>query len=238
VTGPAESENDGDPPLHGGAEAIHGRRRVPRAGNPADHVDREGVYIGTGGANHLEGGGDLRFAEVELEIDHAGDAEGGRELIDGVGRHAGAVRDDEDAAAPAGSPLHGLGAEERDVEVVALAAEDEQASAFLALAAQEDVGQGLVLEAGLGDAVVELAEHEQPGSRQLFLGHSPNRSSRSGRLVARGRGTAALPADGKIHTLQGSTDPLDGRKERELREDGRPWEARENNAVLRPRNRS
>jgi len=132
--GAAEAEDHGHRSLCGGAEAGDGRRRVACQGDPADHVDGEGVRVGAHGSDHLEGGGDLLLAEVPLEVDHAGDTQRGGELIDGVGRHAGAVGDDEDAAAATGSPRLGPGIEERDAEVVALAAEHQGGSAPLALA--------------------------------------------------------------------------------------------------------
>ena len=171
-----------------------------RLGHPADHVDRQGVDVGPRRANHLEGSGDLRLAEAALEVDHAGDADGGRELIDGIGRHAGSVGDDEDSAALAGCPQLWLGAEERDVEVVTLAAEYQNVTTFFALAAQEDVGQRVVLEVGLGDAVVDLGEQEGAGSRQLLSGHPPNRFSFAGLVVARSVASSAVLAVGEIHT--------------------------------------
>ena len=178
--GAGEAEDDGHLSVDGRAEPVDRRRRVAGEGDPADHVDDEGIQIAAHAANHLEGGGDLGLAEVLLQIDHPGDADEARELIDRIGRHPGAVRDDED---PAPLCRHGhserrSGVEERDAEVVALAPEHQRAPVLSALAGEEGVGERLVLEAGLGDAMVELAEERGLDARQLFQGHSPDRFRR------------------------------------------------------------
>jgi len=187
--------------IDGAAEERHGLHRVGGERDSADHVDDQGVHVGTDRANHLENGGDLFLGEVPLQVDHSGNANAAGELIDRVRRHAGAVGDDEDATAPARLLQVLLRAEEGEVEVVLLAPEDQRASPILGFCREKSFRERLVAEAGLGDAVVELAEQQRLDPGQILLRHPANRRPGADLLFVRGDPIFAGRAFGLAHAL-------------------------------------
>ena len=96
--------------------------------------------------------------------------------------------------------------EEGEVEVVLLAPEHQCAPPVLGFGGEKSFRERLVPEAGLGDAVVELAEEERLDPRQVLLRHPSNRRPRPCSSVFRQGAVSALLPIGKTHTWEGSIE--------------------------------